>query len=164
MRSVDVRRELVDALRLDLVGPGDGLGCDEEVLPQAPSRWYLTGFLVPLDAGPSQRTDEDSNEELDAANDAGGADDTAAPERTAARQGFLPSSMGVSILVSRETRQLTVRVRWGDYLRKPTDEPGGQDEWARRPRSEELTIPVRGPHQWRSQSGTLRAAGGLRWR
>ncbi len=48
---VDVRRDLVDALRLDLVGPRKGSALENEVLPQAPSRWsYLTGFLVPLEA------------------------------------------------------------------------------------------------------------------
>jgi hypothetical protein len=47
----EIREDLVRALRLDLVGPGredDDLA--REVLPQAPSRWYLTGFLVPYEA------------------------------------------------------------------------------------------------------------------
>ena len=49
-----IRTTLVDALRLDLVGPDP----DEplhaahatETLPTAPSTWYLTGFLVPFQA------------------------------------------------------------------------------------------------------------------
>ena len=45
-----VRSRILDALRLDLVGPRPGEpGNDaytEEVLPSAPSNWYLTGFLV----------------------------------------------------------------------------------------------------------------------
>src|SRR4051812_20795724 len=111
MTSVEVRRQLVDALRLDLVGPGDGLGSADEVLPQAPSRWYLTGFLVPLDAGEAQRQDEDADEAVDGGGDAGGAaDDAAAPEPPAARRAFLPSSIGVSLLVPKAARQLTVTV------------------------------------------------------
>ena len=55
MKPVEVRRELADALKLDLVGPAEQLGSPNEVLPQAPSRWYLTGFLVPLDADQSQK-------------------------------------------------------------------------------------------------------------
>ena len=51
MTPNDVRSELVDALRLDLIGPGDDLGSPDELLPQAPSGWYLTGFLVPTEAG-----------------------------------------------------------------------------------------------------------------
>tara|TARA_Y100000310_G_scaffold171060_1_gene171208 strand:- start:15964 stop:16197 length:234 start_codon:yes stop_codon:yes gene_type:complete len=30
----------------------------EEVLPVAPSKWYLTGFLVPYEAPPEQRSDD----------------------------------------------------------------------------------------------------------
>jgi hypothetical protein len=51
MKPVEVHGQLVDALRLDLVGPDDGSELEAEILPQAPSRWYLTGFLVPLEAG-----------------------------------------------------------------------------------------------------------------
>ena len=57
MKPVDVRRELVEALRLDLVGPENGSDLEAEILSQAPSRWYLTGFLVPLEASESQRGD-----------------------------------------------------------------------------------------------------------
>ena len=54
MTPADVRAQLVAALQLDLVGPHDGIGDAAETLPQHPSRWYLTGFLVPFDAGESQ--------------------------------------------------------------------------------------------------------------
>ena len=57
MKPVDVRSELVEALRLDLVGPENGSDLEAEILSQAPSRWYLTGFLVPLEASESQRGD-----------------------------------------------------------------------------------------------------------
>ncbi len=50
-KPVEVRSQLVDALRLDLVGPDNGSDLEAEILPQAPFRWYLTGFLVPLEAG-----------------------------------------------------------------------------------------------------------------
>jgi hypothetical protein len=46
MTPIKVRRELAKALNLDLVGPDDGLGSADEALSQAPSRWYVTGFLV----------------------------------------------------------------------------------------------------------------------
>ena len=143
MKPVEVRSELADALELDLVGPSDRLGSLVEVLPQAPSRWYLTGFLVPLDAEQEQRVDEASAEEVDAANDAGGADDATTPEPASARQRYLPSSIGLSVLVPATTRQLKVLVRWGDYsLRKPTDGHGGQEEWERVQRTEEVVLEV----------------------
>jgi hypothetical protein len=63
MKPVDVRGRLVDVLRLDLIGPAPGLSNPSEVLGQAPSRWYLTGFLVPRDAGEEQKAEEESTEE-----------------------------------------------------------------------------------------------------
>ena len=62
MKPVNVRRSLVEALRLDLIGPENGTDLEVELLPQAPSRWYLTGFLVPLGAGEAQRSDETAND------------------------------------------------------------------------------------------------------
>jgi hypothetical protein len=143
MKPVEVRRELADALKLDLVGPSERLGSPDEILPQAPSRWYLTGFLVPHDADQSQRADEDSTEEVDAANDAGGTDDATTPEPASARQRYLPSSNGLSLLIPSTTRGLKVRVRWGDYKRsKPDDGHGGHEEWKRGQREEDLTTDV----------------------
>jgi hypothetical protein len=136
MKAVDVRERLVDALQLDLVGPGDGLGDAAEVLPQAPSRWYLTGFLVPLEAERTQRTDESSTDDLDQAGEGGGLDDDVAPEPAAARQRYLPSSIGMSVLSPAEAGQLKVRVRWGDYHRR-SEMP---EEWARTAREEVVNL------------------------
>ncbi|MCY2990753.1 MAG: hypothetical protein NTY19_23170 [Planctomycetota bacterium] len=48
--SLDIRRTLVDTLRLDLVGPDNGDAFAQELLPESPTKWYLTGYLVPTDA------------------------------------------------------------------------------------------------------------------
>ena len=69
--SAQVRNKLVDALKLDLVGPEQGLGDAAEVLPQSPSRWYLTGFLAPLDAPAEQRSDADADDDLDSGGEPG---------------------------------------------------------------------------------------------
>jgi hypothetical protein len=145
MTPVDVRAELVNALKLDLVGPGEQLGAPDEVLPQAPSRWYLTGFLVPLDADPAQRSDADSGEEVDAADgfESGATDDNTAPEPASARQRYLPSSIGMSVLLPKTVRQLHVTVSWGDYkLRKRDEGPAGREEWVRTPQEQPIAIPV----------------------
>src|SRR5271156_4113454 len=107
MTPVEVRRGLVDALRLDLIGPENGTDLEAEVLPQAPSRWYLTGFLVPLEAGEAQKSDERANH-ASGAPAAGGdaAVDDPTPEPPAARRAFFPSSIGLSLLVARQTRKL----------------------------------------------------------
>jgi hypothetical protein len=58
MTSRDVRRHLVEALEADLMGPfvPDG----QEILPIAPSRWYLTGFLAPQGGRVPDTDDRDS--------------------------------------------------------------------------------------------------------
>jgi hypothetical protein len=136
MTPVEVRSKLVQAIRLDLVGPGVSLGDAQEVLPQAPSRWYLTGFLVPLGAKPEQRADEAGDDDFDDAGEAGGTDDDAADDKPAARPRFFPSSIGASVLVPAAAKSLRVCVRWGDYRRKP--EP--PEEWERKPREEMVEV------------------------
>jgi hypothetical protein len=137
MTSVEVRSRLVDALRLDLIGPSETLGDPKEVLPQAPSRWYLSGFLVPLGADPNQRTDEDSADDLDQAGEPGGGlDDDEQPERPAARQRYMPSSIGASLLVPKSAKHITVKASWGDYHRR-SETP---EEWERTPREETVAL------------------------
>src|SRR5260370_29374621 len=127
INSGDVRERLVEALRLELVGSEAQLGDLAEALSQAPSRWYLTGFLVPLGAERAQRADEASMEDLDQAGEGGGLDDDVTPEPAAARQRYLPSSIGVSLLVPPSAGHLQVTVSWGDYHQRSAS----PEEWAR---------------------------------
>ncbi len=116
MKPVEVRSQLGDALRLDLVGPDNGSDLEAEGLSQAPSRWYLTGFLVPLEADPAQKSDDTAQDEFDfEGGDSDAGDDDTIPETPAARRAFFPSSIGLSLLVAETTRQLKVIVQWGDY-------------------------------------------------
>ncbi len=159
--SADVRSQLIDALRLDLVGPRpDEVGHEayaEEVLPVAPSKWYLTGFLVPYEAPLEQRSDDDGDDVLDQMDRPVEADDDNAPEAASARKAFFPSSMGLSMLVPRGAMQLQVKVAWADYAPVVEDDRGEeksaeQDDaeamsdrrrprgWRRLPREAELTL------------------------
>jgi len=52
--SPENRSKLVEALNLDLVGPCPGHAFANELLPENPTRWYLTGYLVP-EIAPVQR-------------------------------------------------------------------------------------------------------------
>ena len=149
MTSAEVRQQLVDALRLDSIGPRDGLGSADEVLSQRPSNWYLTGFLVPLDADEAQRAEETSDEQVDEVSDAAGHDDATVPEPPSARRKYLPSSIGLSVLVSKTTNQLEVTVRWGDYVHtKRGNGRGNPVVWQRSPHEERvsLRIPERTNH------------------
>lgn len=129
LTSLEVRRTLVDTLRLDLIGPENDHAFAGELLPESPTRWYLTGYLVPTEAPIEQRYDETSTEEIDAAVDAGGTDDASDPDRPAARRSLLPSSIGLSVLVPKAADKLTALVEWGDYLYEgPGAEPGIESE------------------------------------
>jgi len=159
MTSNDVRNRLVEAMRLDLVGPANGSEHEAEVLDTAPSRWYLTGFLVPLSGGEAQRVDEQGEDDFDLAGDSDGGDDATTPEPPSARRAFFPSSMGLSLLVPGTARRLVATVRWGDYRPDgavagspdipddtPADGAGGHPRhWRREPRevAVELALPDR---------------------
>src|SRR5260370_40906672 len=97
--SEQVRGKLVEALELDLVGPDNTHAFAHELLPDSPTRWYLTGFLIPVDAPEEQRYDQTSTDELDAGAEDAGATDDASPPDPAAPKAYLTSSSGVSVLV-----------------------------------------------------------------
>src|ERR1041384_3014915 len=122
MTSSTVRSRLIEALQLDLVGPSNDHAFAQELLPESPSRWYLTGFLVPSDAPLEQRIDETATEEIDSAGEGEGGDDSIEPDRGPARRSILPSSMGLSVLVPQDAKSLDVTVNWGDYVYEGTDE------------------------------------------
>ena len=125
--SAEVRDYLVEALRLDLIGPRpDDYALQRERLPQAPSRWYLTGFLAPTGAPDEQRA-QDADEELDhpAEPDQGG-DDASTPERGSGKRVFLPSSMGLSVLLDKDATRLDIGLSWGDYA--PEEEGAGEGD------------------------------------
>ncbi len=162
--SASVRERLIEALQLDLVGPDAGLGDEREILPRMPSRWYLTGYLVPwgseamaASAG-ALRGDDDAAEaeggeeadgdeaEVDETVDEpglpGGLDDATTPEPVSAQPRHLPSSMGLTVLAPAAARQVEVTVSWGDYHRKEIPAADGRTRrrWKRTPRRETLTV------------------------
>jgi hypothetical protein len=149
--SASVRSDLLAALRLDLVGPDPDSPHENEVLELAPSRWYLTGFLVPFEAPEHQKRDETSAEQLDLTDVPRGTDDEQTPERASARRAYFPSSVGVSVLVPPGVAALRARAEWGDYRFIPAESGGDEDvpgsergAWQRTPRSEvrELSLPA----------------------
>jgi hypothetical protein len=101
LTSREVRARLEEALRLDLVGPWPGSDHAAEELPEAPSHWYVTGFLVPNEAPTEQKEDPTADEQLDLGVESAAGDDDAVPEKPSARRGRLPSSIGIRVLVVR---------------------------------------------------------------
>ena len=114
--SEQIRARLVEALRLDLVGPANDHAFATELLPESPRRWYLTGYLVPTTL-PSEKKSEDDGEsdEIDSPAEQSASDDGAEVDRTAAKKGLLPSSIGLSVLAAKGVDSLAATVEWGDY-------------------------------------------------
>lgn len=109
---------------------------------QSPSRWYLTGFLVPTEANEEQRCDPTSDDELDQAEPVSIEDDKT-PEKPAARRSYYPSSMGLSLLVPAGSSELTAVVRYGDYSQVPPETgQTGPSTWRRTPREETVELSV----------------------
>lgn len=169
MTPHDVRNKLTEALALDLIGPEPDSPHAGETLPQAPSRWYLTGFLVPIEAGETQKVDETVTEEVDKAAEGAGTDDATTPDAGASRRALFPSSMGLSLLAPKDAKELTVTVRWGDYEPlfdevPPGEEPPAQHPlpkaWKRKQRSETVTVKL--PQSLKPVERDIPNSGGLK--
>ena len=146
--SLEVRARLVDAVKLDLVGPWAGHALGAEQLPgrERPSNWYVAGFLIPTGTPPDRSGDADEDDDLDTVPESAGLSEESNDERKAARKAFFPSSIGLSFLVAGSCRDLAVTVRWGDYAQVAIEE-GDADKasvWRRTPCEEALPIPLDG--------------------
>ena len=119
MREVEVRQHLVQALEADLVGPfvpDDHPQGGQEVLPIAPSRWYLTGFLAPQGGAAPDVDDKDSEEGGLESGDEKQAEDAGSTEPEAKRQVHFPASMGLSVfLPPGDGDAIDVDVWYADY-------------------------------------------------
>jgi hypothetical protein len=142
--SVEIRDELVKILELDLIGPWPGHERENEILDRAPSREYLTGFIVPYEPpeGPARPQlkliGEDTEQEgIDQVRGAG-LDDDQSPEAASSRRAYFPSSMGISVLVPKEAQSIKVTVLWGDYKLAAPPENGGERGNGDRSRSSRL--------------------------
>jgi len=125
---VATREAILDALEADLVGPfsgHDGVAAEavvEEVLPLAPSRWYLTGFLVP--EGDRETRDPTADDEFAGLEDE--PEETAAPEPQPKQRHRFPASMGLSVLLAADgPSEVLVTARFAEYLPEQVQEDSG---------------------------------------
>ncbi|HQY63614.1 MAG TPA: DISARM system helicase DrmA [Polyangiaceae bacterium] len=112
----DVRAFVLRALEADLVGPFRGPGSPEpELLPLPPSRFYLTGFLVPKGARASEEPEDDDLDGQADEEDSGDAE--AGSEAPPKQRQFLPSSCGMSFLLPEgpDSDTLEVSLSWAEY-------------------------------------------------
>ncbi|MHB9145736.1 MAG: DISARM system helicase DrmA [Symbiobacteriia bacterium] len=129
--GVQVREELVDRLRKELVGPND----DQEVLEENPGDRYLCGILWPtgvaVDAAEVETGDQDASEE----------DDSAGAEQSVPlAMSMKPSSIGLSFLLEPDCKAIHVRATWGTYQEEIE---GNASRWVRTPVSDEAKITLK---------------------
>jgi hypothetical protein len=146
--SVEVRERLVEALKLDLVGPLADHALENECLPGwvRPSSWYLTGFLIPVGTPPDECSDADEDDDVDVVPETAGLAEESNDERKAAKKGYFPSSMGLSFLAAKEARTISVVVRWGEYT--ATEIPGSDGKpiavWKREAFKKSVPLTLKG--------------------
>lgn len=162
LSSQEVRSTLVQALRLDLVGPDHNHPLSNEQLPawNRPSNFYLAGFLVPASTPHDQRADDDNDDDLCIIPEAAGLPEENAEDRKAAKKSFFPSSMGLSFLVPAGVIELTTIVRWGDYSLAESDDGTRTPVWQRDPHQEILILKLKGADQI-SSTQAIPKSGGL---
>ena len=115
--SIDVRSAIVEALQLDLVGPTNDHPYANELLPESPRRWYLTGYLVPTTLpNDAKKADESEEDDVDSPAAPASPDDGGDADKVVAKKGVLPSSLGLSVLVGQDVDSLTATAEWGDYV------------------------------------------------
>ncbi len=136
-RCEDARSHLIDALQADLVGPFNAAPDAGEVLRLPPSRWYLTGFLVPRDQGEIDEPD-DEDDDVGAGNDEDD-EDSGKPDPTVKKVRRLPASMGLSVFVKPSVKQITAHVSWADYV---VVEVGDKKRWSRKAHERTVTVPL----------------------
>lgn len=126
-KSVEIRDRLVRTLRRDLIGPGEeDADLAAEVLTEAPSRWYLTGYLAPVE-GDAADVEDDPSQQEELENLAGDgsidaetpAPDDEPPEAPVARRRVRPTSIGITALLPANVEAIDVVVTWGEYRTEP---------------------------------------------
>ena len=102
-RGDTVRDRLLDALKVDLMGPES----PDEVLEQSPSTRYLLGMLAPRNTTLSPAEDDSADALLNSTEE-----QDLGPKIS---QQLSPSSIGLSFIVDPETPEVNIRATWGEY-------------------------------------------------
>lgn len=122
----EVRQKIIDAIRIDLIGPVD----ENEILRENPRFAYLVGMLdIQTDNKESSSAGEqeiDADMAFEDGEDfTAGEDDDNEPISTTHFQ--LPSSIGISFYIKSDTESINLDVTWGDYVRS-SEKYTGKDE------------------------------------
>ncbi len=146
IKYAQVRQMIIDAMKVDLMGPES----ENEVLDENPRHAYIIGLLAPqTEAGSDTADDNDQELEADVDHEddnnfTAGEDDDNEPVVTTRFK--LPNSIGISFYVAAGTDSVCLDVSWGDYTEtteKRPDKNGRERDYAsfmRLPMKETLTV------------------------
>ena len=117
----DVRDQMVDALRRELMGPWHP---EDETDPseEFPTARYIVGRLAPQDL----KIDDVENDALPTGDDDGETGE--ASFKPPQVLGFMPSSMGLSFVINDTCDKVDVHIEWGQYLRAEEAPEPDEDE------------------------------------
>ena len=159
--SLSVRETILTKLRRDLIGPSpvpQDADLADEILPEEPSKWYLTGWIAPTQDGTAPLDEEDIDappeESLAGLEPASTApDDEGTAQDHTARKRFLPTSLGLSMALPITATEVTVTLDWGDYIAEPLPpeavleaqdrRPMPDVRWCRKPRHVEHRLKLK---------------------
>jgi len=149
----DVRQEIIDAIKKDLIGPRDG---DEEVLDELPELSYLTGLIHPLSKDSEIEFDqqEDIALEYDDMDSFGDEDN----DDKYVNKYKVQNSFGISFYLTNEIQTIEIKINWGDYIReKSIGEKNGKEiskrKYRRHHRS--LTLKILADNSFKSKTFDL---------
>lgn len=113
-----VRQKILEALKIDLVGPGE----KEEMLDESPLSSYITGMLYPIKSTVSSEVELENNDFIsDAILDEKDLVDEDYEDKVAAKF-KLQSSIGVSFYVEKDCSNLKVIANWGEYYKEKVEQ------------------------------------------
>ncbi len=143
-----VRDKLLDALRIDLMGPLE----EEEKLDESPLSSYITGLLYPRKISVSPDVEYENNDFMSAMDEEYIDDEEDEIEEMVGAKFKLQSSMGIRFYVNSDIEKLKVKVKWGQYYKdkikpdKDSDEENkkktGRTVFVRVPKEEELILDI----------------------
>lgn len=140
----EVRQKIIDAIRMDLIGPRE----TDEVIEENPRHAYLVGMLdIPHGNEASGADEQEIDTDIafeDEDNYTAGEEDDNEPISTTRFQ--LPSSIGISFYINDDTKCIHLDVSWGDYVKsseKRTDKDGQEYScviYTRQPMAETICV------------------------
>lgn len=117
-KYAEVRNKILEAVRIDLLGPQQ----DAEVLDESPISSYITGMLYPADTSLSEDEEFDEqdfvSDEFHSENETSkGIEEDEPDDRP--KGGFKKqASLGISCYVNADVHKLVVSVNWGSYVKE----------------------------------------------